>query len=278
MEMSKIDVFNDFIKKRLIDVVISLLFIVYIASQIAQITESGQSIWEIFAHAGLFLAFAVVLKLLMERKGILMGYDDEKFILTVNAYGEQLEKIKPYLEYLGDYCEKKNAQNKKEAVTGILLDFAITYKQYEEYIALPKEDQTNEDYNNALKQIGKVKLHKITPKELTSEGTKVGGEVGSLGKTITEYTKEKSLLDIGVLLISTAVFSWFAVELIQDFTWGTFVWACLQGVFLLSKGVSSMINSYIFVTTEYRNRYIVKKNHLTEFENLYKESNYGEGY
>lgn len=255
------NVMLEFFRKYLIDVIVFIVLLVYVAKTIASVGVADKSVLAIIADASLAFVFANLISELLRKQGVMRGESSKIYIATMNEYGKIIEEITACIEKLDEWCAKRNERNQKTAVTQLLLSFGIGYDSFIAGIQNPDENE-----HKAIKKVRRLRVHKYTTYELVSEiGS--GAEKFSLGITKQEYLKKSSFSGAIIAVICSLIFGYFTLDLIQSFSWGAFIWACAQSAFFLIKGVISYFQAFMFTTDSHRNRIILKTNLLYEFKN-----------
>jgi len=279
---------REFVQKNVCYVIVFLVSAIYVAAAVVKIEESGKTIAQILGDGAVALMMGVFITQLLDIQGIMNGERDERFKETFSLHSETVIKISPFIDRLDAWCEDKTAENLKLQRTRILATEGLKYDDYFDTDGSIKEITVNEEalkskflkrmerrrlacVNKALK----VKLTPISAGELTSEGCKIDDPY-NFGRTKEQYERERSIKDIVSRIGTAAIFGYYGVSLITDFSYDNLIWNLLQvGIFLLA-GTIRMYSSTQFIVGEYRGRIVKKINSLEMFYNdMTKEKSNG---
>lgn len=252
---------GEFFKKYLIDLVVAVILVIYIAKTIATIDVADKTVWEILADGAMAFVFATAVSELLAKQGVMRGESHPLYRATMCAYGEIVEKMTPYIEHLEDWCKERNARNVDSAQQSILNEYGISLERYRKGIENPSKTQ-----REAIRKVRALKVHKYTVAELMGELNRTRETYG-LGMTKQEYLRRKSYSGIIITLVCSVIFGYYTLRLASGFSVGGLIWACVQVGFFLIKGITSYVQAYMFTTDAHRNRIILKSNLLYEFYN-----------
>lgn len=261
---------GEFFKNHIIDLAIFVAICAYMFKALAEVEILQKDIWKVVLETGLFTAVGLIIKFLMMKRGIMMGLRDPNYIETMKAFGSQLMGISNKIEYLGEFCERVNEENMRQARKDLLLNYGFTWEQYQG--KAPVEEWEKEDFEKCKKRMKKLKVYKIKKQVLTSEsGEKMFRQQYSLGKNIHSFETVATSQSIVWVVVFGLFSTYVGFTFIDGITLGTVISAVVQGAVMLLLGVWSLWNGYVFITQDFRNRIIMKTNYLNEFDNLYTE-------
>lgn len=256
--------------------VVSLLFM---ATAFLDIGRTGKTIGQIITDGAVFFFLGCLINRMLDIQGLTEGERDERVIKTLELHGQTVERVSPLLEELDAWCEEKNKAALKSQRAKILACECLRYNDCfdDEGIAKPyKFDEEN--MNNKLlhsadsrryrcyQKAVRLKLTPLTSSDLTSEGGK-GDDPYDLGRTKAQYETQMRIWDISMRLGTAIVFGYYAVDLLENFSYATIIWRALQIGMLLLMGFIRRQTSYNFMTDEYRSRIVKKIDNLQKFEN-----------
>lgn len=262
---------GEFFKNHIIDLAIFVAICAYMFKALAEVEILQKDIWKVVLETGLFTAVGLIIKFLMMKRGIMMGLRDPNYIETMKAFGSQLMGISNKIEYLGEFCERVNEENMRQARKDLLLNYGFTWEQYQG--KAPVEEWEKADFEKCKKRMKKLKVYKIKKQVLTSEsGEKMFRQQYSLGKNIHSFETVATSQSIVWVVVFGLFSTYVGFTFIDGITLGTVISAVVQGAVMLLLGVWSLWNGYVFITQDFRNRIIMKTNYLNEFDNLYTEN------
>ena len=259
--------------------VVALVSAVYIATAFITIDETGKTIGEIVADTAIVFFLGFFINRVFDLQGMMNGDRDERVQTAIAVHGETVVKISPYIDRLDDWCNIKNKENLKLQRTKILTSEGMKYDDYFNEDGSAKEFIPNEEKlkNKLLRKTEKAKIRcfkrvlhlKLTPLSaggLTSEGGR-HQDPYNFGRTKQQYETRASIKDILSKVAIAAIFGYYGVRLIQDFSYANLIWNGLQVAIFILMGCIKMYNSFIFVTDEFRGRVVKKTNNLEMFYN-----------
>lgn len=260
-------VVGNFIKNYIIDIFVVILLIVYLLKNIATVGVAEKDLLTLLADCAVTFFFAQALKVLLSRRGIMIGQNSEAFKKVYENYNNILHSCKTFIGNLDTFCNDINEKRLNTAQEEILLAHGVTYKQFISGAEL------NADYQKkGVKKALKVKIAYLKAKDLMAEtdGTR---RTQDLGRPIDKYLKSKNLTGVVMTVGATILFSYFKLKPIDGFSWEALIWSAVQVVYFLSKGVFSLVTSIMYIQGEYTNRIIMKTNYLQQFYNEYSNQN-----
>lgn len=273
------DKLKDFFQRSLGYFVVVLVAAAYICTAFIQINETGKSVMRIIADGAIVFLLGFFINRSFDLQGIMDGEKNEKFQSSYTLHGETVIKISPHIDKLDEWCRLKNEENLRIQRTRVLASEGLAYSNYFNEDGSAKELVVDEAklknrytrkrekkriacFNKALH----LKLTPISAGELTSEGTKAQDPY-DFGRTKQEYEKQRGLYDIISKVVIACIFGYYGVSLVQNFSYATLIWNCLQVAIFVLVGSINMYNSYLFITGEYRGRIVKKISHLEMFDN-----------
>lgn len=282
-----------FLKQNVGYFVVALVSAIYIATAFVAIDETGKTIEQIIADTAVVFFLGYFINRVFDLQGMMNGDRDERVQMAIVVHGETVVKISPYIDKLDEWCNIKNEENLKLQRTKILASEGMRYEDYfcadgsaKEFV--PDQEKLKNKFlrksEKARMKCFKKALHlKLTPLSaggLTSEGGK-HQDPYNFGLTKRQYETRTSIKDLLSKVAIAAIFGYYGVQLIQDFSYAMLIWNGLQvGIFVI-MGCIKMYNSFIFVTDEFRGRVVKKTNNLEMFYNyiqsLLQEATYEKG-
>ena len=275
---------KDFFQRSLGYFVVVLVAAAYICTAFIQIDETGKSVMRIIADGAIVFLLGFFINRSFDLQGIMDGEKNDRFQSSFTLHGETVVKISPHIDRLDEWCRIKNEENLRIQRTRVLASEGLAYSNYFNEDGSAKDIVIDESklknkytrkierkriacFNKALH----LKLTPLTAGELTSEGTKAQDPY-DFGRTKQEYEKQRGLYDIISKVVIAAIFGYYGVSLVQNFSYATLIWNCLQVAIFVLVGSINMYNSYLFITGEYRGRIVKKISHLEMFDNYVKNT------
>ncbi|MBO5981360.1 MAG: hypothetical protein J6Q24_02820 [Clostridia bacterium] len=251
----------------------------YVATSVLGLNESGKSLMRILGDGIVAFIVGCAINIVLGLQGIMNGERDERFISTVDLHGSVVEKITPYIESLDDWCDRRNRENLVSQRTRILTAEGMKYSDYFDEDGGAREFKFLDVKGKDIEQIRaerrryrtyrkavRLKLTPMTAGELTSEGSKCDDPY-NFGRTIEQYERQTGRSELVSRVLTAAVFGYYSVSLIADFSYDKLIWNILQVAVFLISGTVKMYNSFLFITGEYRGRIVKKVNALEMFYN-----------
>lgn len=275
---------KDFFQRSLGYFIVVLVAAAYICTAFIQIDETGKSVMRIVADGAIVFLLGFFINRSFDLQGIMDGEKNDRFQSSYTLHGETVVKISPHIDRLDEWCRIKNEENLKVQRTRILASEGLAYSNYFNDDGSAKDITIDESKlkNKYTKRIERrriacfnkalhLKLTPLTAGELTSEGTKAQDPY-NFGRTKQEYEKQRGIYDIISKVVIAVIFGYYGVSLIQDFSYATLIWHCLQVAIFVLVGSINMLNSYLFITGEYRGRIVKKISQLEMFDNYVKNT------
>lgn len=249
----------------------------YILTAFLELHRTGKTVQQIIADGIIVFLLGFFINRLFDLQGIMDGERDENFRASMAYHGKAVERSAPHIDRLDGWCNDKNKENLRIQRTRILATEGLKYSDYFDEDGTAKEITVNDDKlkNRYLRKMElrrlkcfykalHIKLTPLSAGELTSEGCNTNDPY-YFGRTKREYEKQSSISDIVAKIGIAIIFGYYGVSLIKDFSYARLIWNGLQvGIFLL-MGIVKMMNSYIFITGEFRGRMVKKVNVLEMF-------------
>lgn len=270
---------KDYIKQNIGYVVVFFVCVIYILTAFLQIDKTGKTVTRIIADGALCFFLGIFINRIFDLQGIMKGDREESVKSTVTEHSKIVMRISPHIEELDKWCEEENARNYKVQRTKILARVGLKYETCfdEDGVAVPfivdKEKMKDKTLRKTeIKKLrgyhkaANLKLTAISSGELTSEGGKQQDPF-YFGRTKAQYETQKGLSDILSKFGTAIIFGVYGVELIKDFSYAYLIWTVLQVAIFLVTGVTKMLQSYLFVTNEYKGRIWKKIDNLQKFDN-----------
>ena len=269
-----------FFKQNIGYFIIAFVSLVYIATGILTVEETGKTILQIIADSVIILFLGVFINRVFDLQGILNGNREKEVVDTEKAHSDMVIKISPHIERLDPWCKIKNEQALKIARIKILSPSGLKYEKCfdeagvglgytpdiskkDDKIEWKKEKLKLRLYNKALN----VKITNLNSNILTSEGGREG-DPNYLGRSKAQYETKSSIIDIVSRIGIAIIFGYFGVDLIKDFNFINLIWQLFQVSLFLVMGIVKLYQSFIFIKDEFRARIQKKTNILREFSNF----------
>lgn len=271
--------FKKIITQNLGYIAVALVALIFMLTAFLEMGKTGKTIGEIITDGAVFFFLGCLVNRMLDLQGLSEGERDERVIRTLELHGQTVERITPHIEELDDWCEEKNKVALKMQRKKILACECLKYSDLfdDEGIAKPfpfnegrmsnkllraEEERKYRCYQKAVR----LKLTPLSAGDLTSEGGRAD-DPNYLGRTKMQYETQTRTWDIMMRLGSAAVFGYYTVDLIENFSYAAIIWRALQIALLLLMGAIRRQMSYSFMTDEYRGRIIKKIDNMQKFEN-----------
>ena len=264
-------------------IVVAVVCLIFMLTAFLEMGKTGKTIGEIITDGAVFFFLGCLVTRMLDLQGLSEGERDERVIKTLNLHGETVESISEHIEELDDWCDKKNKIALKMQRKKILAREGLRYEECfdEDGIAKPFEFDDkklknklfarveNRRYRCYMKAV-RLKLTPLSASDLTSEGGRAN-DPNFLGRTKAQYESQTRTWDIFMRMGTALVFGYYAVDLIENFSYATIIWRALSVGMLLLMGNIRRQLSYNFMTDEYRSRVIKKIDFMQKFENDMKK-------
>ena len=264
-------------------IAVALVCLIFMLTAFLEMGKTGKTIGEIITDGAVFFFLGCLVTRMLDLQGLSEGERDERVIATLKLHGETVEGISAHMEDLDDWCDNKNEAALKMQRKKILARECLRYDDCFEAdgIAKPFVFDESRMSNKLLKRQEKrryycylkavrLKLTPLSASDLTSEGGRAD-DPNYLGRTKAQYESQTRYWDIFMRLGTALVFGYYAVDLLDDFSYANIIWRALQVAMLLLMGAIRRNMSYSFMTDEYRSRVIKKIDFLQKFKNDMKK-------
>ena len=254
----------EWFKSSLWDILIVLTVIVYIATGLIEIQETGRTVWEILATAGMAFIFGYTVALLFNKKGLIKGMMHPLVVETSEEHDHKYREVMPYISKADEWCDQENTAALKIVRERILAKAALSYidffdeegrfknvdmeipakaSKYQKTRALQKR-KTIENAINA-------KITYLTISDLISSGANAL-DPNYLGRSKEAYNKATIVNNMLGRLIPAAIVGFFSVGMLEDASIGQFIWTSLQALIFIIMGYLKYLNAFYFVVDEDR--------------------------
>lgn len=211
--------------------VVAFISIVYIATAVITIDETGKTISQIIADGTIAFLLGLFINRVFDLQGMMNGEREEKVIATKQLHGEMVMKISPNIEKLDDWCEIENRKNYRVQRTKILARAGLKYEDCFDENGVAKQFKVDKEkmqdkylrrqelkrlalYNKAVN----LKLTALSAGELTSEGGKQQDPY-YFGRTKAQYEASRSIMDIISKIGIAVIIGYYGVGLIEEFSY-----------------------------------------------------------
>lgn len=264
-------------------IIVALICLVFMLTAFLEMGRTGKTIGEIITDSAVFFFLGCLVTRMLDLQGLSEGERDERVIKTLELHGATVDLISPYIEELDEWCDEKNRAAMKMQRSKILACECMRYGDCFDNDGIAKPFAFNEDTpkNKHQRKAEKrryrcyrkavhLRLTPLTASDLTSEGGRAD-DPNYLGRTKTQYESQTKTWDVLMRLGCALVFGYYAVDILQDFSYANIIWRALQVAMLLLMGAIRRNMSYSFMTDEYRARVIKKIDNMQKFQNDMKK-------
>ncbi len=256
---------------------------IYLLSSFITIDKTGKSLYKIIADGTIAFIFGFCMNKIFELQGMRNAEKEERMKRTLLLHEEWILKISPHIDKLDAWCDKMNLENLKKQRTRILSSVGLGYSScFDSHgNALPYKPLYNSSSGKKLYGIEKkrakayekavgIKVSTLFGCDLTCNGRK-NDDPFDFGRNKFEYEKQMSKKQVLMKIISSAVFGYYGVRLLDSFSYAALIWTCLQIAVFLITGTIKMYSAYNYITDEYRTGIIKKIDLLQQFVNSLEE-------
>lgn len=255
----------DFIKGNIINAVILLTSVVYIFYGLVSIEQTGLTVAEVLAKAGIGIVVGFIIKECMGENGFNYGYRSEiwtenrdTYIETCNTAGEYMERVDNF--YICEEIDKKK-NYRRQNLTAAQMKYDWFFDKNGNYIKReiwsPRKakrlGEKPEDVliltrhqKHILNKCLKVKIYNLN---LFSEyGIEVENDTK---KEKTDKSQRRMMLGKnGLFAIVSAVVGAYFIPLLNGWNWGLFIQSCVQIVIWISCGAVELYSNFNYICVE----------------------------
>ena len=283
--MKQAEKFKHFIADNFCYFIVVVLCFAYILTGFFTTGITGKTIGQIIADGLTAYVLSTTIIIVFRLQGITNGGKDERVIETENTLGDNVIEINPDIEKLDDWCEQINIYDLRLEKSKILASSGLKYSDYftEDGVAKdfmlekPTDKYRLKDWkrkHKAYLKAVKFKIKPLTTTDLTTCSAKVT-DPHDFGRDKDQYKREENAKNIISKLIMVFVFGWFTISMVTA-DWANVLWKLFQVCVYVAVGVIQMVNSYFYMTDEYRNGLIKKIRYLQKFKNYLRGEKNGE--
>ena len=253
-----------------------LVSVSYVATSFMTLATTGKSVFQIISDGVLSFVVGVLINRMFETQGVINGDADPRVIRSVEKHAGTVEEIAPYLDELDEWCARKNADALARGRRTYLSRYGLRYKDYftEDGTPLtyvPAETKNRKERRaewwrlKHFEHAVNIKITRLSAGILISD-TGNPNDPYFLGRSKQEYRSQSARRDVWSKLILAALFGYYSLSLLTDFSVANLLWTILQLAVFLLMGALKMEQSYMYVTDEYRDRVDKKTNILRMFQ------------
>jgi hypothetical protein len=286
----------DFIKGNIINAVIILTGLAYIFYGIVTIEETGLTVAEVVAKAGIGIVVAFIIKECMGENGFNYGYrsliwteNRDKYVNTCNSANDYIERVDNF--YACEEIEKKKRYRRQNMISaqmkydwffdkdGNYINRTIlTEKQASKLGNLPDDAIVlTKHQRKILKKCLNVKIYNLN---LFSEyGIEAENDTK---KEKTDKNQRKSMFTKNALFgVVGAVVGAYFLPFMNEWSWAAFISSCVQVAIWISCGAMQLYSNFNYVCIEKVSKLKRKSELIIKFKKgceagLYKYSPYDE--
>lgn len=256
---------KSFLKDSLWDFLIVVIVLVYVATGLINIQESGRSIVEIIATGGIAFIFGYTISLLFTAKGLIKGDLHPDVIQANKDHEEAYRKALPYIDLGDDWCEIQNKKALRQVRERILSRSAMAYKDYFDEDGRVK----NVEVEEITKDMSKLKKRFILRKQKTLERAinarvthLIMGDLisesgdamdpNNMGETKASYQKKTAVKGVLGKLLPAVIVGYFSISLVSELSLANFIWTAFQSLLFIVMGYLKYLNAFYFVSDTYK--------------------------
>lgn len=266
----------DALKKNIGNIITALICLIYLATSIVHIEESGRTVLQIIGESSIYFVMSSVVSKALSIQGQLIGESNPLVIATNELHSAIVVRISDYLDLLDGWCVIKNKENLKNQRLKILAINGMKYCDYfdEDGNAKPfefkvptnkKEKRIQDAKYKAYCKALKLKLTQLTASELTSESSNKN-DIYNFGRTRLQYGIQSTAIGLVWKIVLSFAVGYYGIKLVEDFSYANLIWKSLQVIAMLSFGLISLLQAVLFVVHELRSRTVRRIDILQMFE------------
>lgn len=290
------------LKSYLMDIVVALISISYVAIQFVVLKPTGLTIGEVIAKCSFGVVFGILIKQGLGENGFIKGYNSSEWNEEKEKYNNQCNNAIQYMDKLDDFYERKRIEKTKKYrfshLQAVRLKYAMFFNENGEYIEhdiisakkFERLKRKNPDFKlgenqialtfkqrQELKKCCKVRIHLLN---LFSEYDNDVSNDTKREKTDKDQRTRMLTKNLVNVLVCSVVGVYFVPDIVE-LNWGGIIMAIGQVAIWLGTGISQLYMNYNYVVNEKISKLKQKKQDITEFiilcernknnENLVKE-------
>lgn len=258
---TKTEIFSQFIKDNIVNLILILICLVYILRGLVSIGKTGKTWAEIIADGLLAFIVSISIKILMRKKGLIQGFNSDKFIATTNAYGKAIvDNIDGHTEELEKYCQYKNDERLRIEQKAFLLKNGLDYEMFEkgEYDNRFMNEPNRNIRRKKIKLLTKcrnIHIYKYTSVLITNAYSNAESESKLLSQSSKKYESSNAISNVLIGLVIMFLFGYYGIKSGNaDELWKNVIWCSIQVTLYLVLGIIEMLNAFDFVTETLRGK------------------------
>lgn len=266
------------VKNSIWDILVAVLALVYVATGLIEITETGRTVGEILATGSMAFLFGFTISTLFAKKGLMEGMTDPRVLETELEHDQVYQEALPYIRRADQWCEIENKAALKLVRERILAKAALSYTDYFDDQGKAKEvefpDLTNLSKYQLAREKGKqlvvkraieAKITYLSISDLISDGTD-SLDPNNLGMSKAEYERKQMKSNLIGRIIPALIIGYFGISATASADIGNFIWTALQALLFVAMGYLKKLSAYYFVVDDDRKNTKKKTSYLRKFK------------
>ena len=255
---------------------VGIICLVYVATAVISMGKTDKTFGEIIAEGAASFIVGFVITRLFDVQGLMEGKREPLTVRTLEEHARTVERVEPHLDRLDEWCECENNAAAKTVRVRMLAASGMKYSDYYDDKGEPKpfvyerskdrtERRERKRKRRAFQRSLRIKLTRLTASLLTGEGEQ-REDVNYLGQTERDYERSVAIKDAVSKLFLAAVFGYYGVDMVANFSYAVLIWRALQVVSYVCMGILKMYRSRNYILEGYCARVNKKTGYLKKFE------------
>lgn len=269
----------NFIKENLSKIMVLLMSISYVFYGLFLIKTKDRTIAEILGSIAISLFMGTSIYLCLRMAGLSDARRSELFKSISKDFDDTVSSVANDCDKIPAFCNLKNELSLEEEKKRIIEKNFMNYRNWKKgfydddivYNKLTPKQQI------ALKVVNKVRIRGINPSDLVNSSIglseKDRKKYGEFGKSERDYKRQKTMSELGLMLLMGIVFGYFGLEQSNTGNLATIVWNIFQVIMWIGNGIIKYFDARNFILNDYCELNLRKKiGLLNEFKSILKNN------
>ena len=218
----------------------------------------------------LYIMIGFTINSLLRYQGVINGRQDKELLLVQEEYDNQLNENIDNNDRLDEWCDLKNEIVRKNLITKHLKYAHLSYEYWVEgkYVIVDRKDRRkySKKQLKAIKWCDNCEVELYEPSYLTSTMEHEGNKIKTKNVSVGNYLTKSNAKKLASLIVTSVCFGYLSISLAEDTSWANLIFSMVKVVTWVGSGIFAMIQSYLFLTTTYRENISDKCRKLKEFK------------
>ncbi len=265
----------NFIKENLSKIMVLIMSISYVFYGLFLFKTKDRTIVEILGSISVSLFMGTSIYLCLRTAGLSDARRNDLFKKVAKDFDDTVSSVANDCDKIPAFCNLKNELSLEEEKKRIIEKNFMNYKSWKKgfyddeivYNKLTPKQQI------ALKVVHKVRIKGINPSDLVNSSIglteKDRKKYGEFGKSERDYKRQKTMSELGLMLLMGIVFGYFGLEQSNTGNLATIVWNIFQVIMWIGNGIIKYFDARNFILNDYCELNLRKKiGLLNEFKSI----------